>query len=129
MKETLNICKLLNEKIVMIDGFFDEIHFSCIRFLDKARSLGDRLIVAINSDISVEKLAMKSSIVYSLEERMEVLSKLKSVDWIIPFDEKTPEDLVREIKPDIFVKTDDRYLRDISWINNILCDVGEVRVI
>ncbi|ADD79414.1 PfkB family carbohydrate kinase [Candidatus Riesia pediculicola] len=124
IKNTVNICKFLKEKIVMVVGYLDEIHLTYVRYLNRARNFGDRLIVAINIDTSIERLKLKNTF-YSTENTMEILLQLKSVDWIIPFKEKSPENIVRKIKPDVFISTK----ICSSWIENIFRYVGEVKIL
>lgn len=95
------------ERIVMTNGCFDILHAGHVRYLEQARRLGDRLVVAVNDDDSVRKLKGSTRPIISQAERMEVLAGLSAVDWVVPFSEDTPERLVCEVKPDILVKGGD----------------------
>jgi D-beta-D-heptose 7-phosphate kinase/D-beta-D-heptose 1-phosphate adenosyltransferase len=95
------------EHIVMTNGCFDILHAGHVTYLEQARRLGDRLIVAVNSDASVQALKGPDRPVNSLEQRMRVLAALKSVDWVVPFTEETPERLYCRLLPDVIVKGGD----------------------
>ncbi len=85
----------------MTNGCFDILHPGHISYLENARKLGDRLIVAVNSDDSVKRLKGESRPINNLENRMAVLAGLASVDWLVPFTEDTPQRLIGEILPDL----------------------------
>jgi len=98
------------KKIVLTNGCFDIFHSGHIHYLRQARSLGDMLIVGINTDPSVQRLKGISRPVNTLSDRMEVLKGLECVDYIVPFGDKnndTPKDLISAILPDLFVKGED----------------------
>lgn len=95
------------ESIVFTNGCFDIIHAGHVGYLEEARKLGDRLIVAINSDDSVRRLKGTGRPINPAERRAAVLAGLESVDWVVTFTEDTPENLLHAIKPDILVKGGD----------------------
>lgn len=95
------------ECIVMTNGCFDILHAGHVGYLDEARRLGDRLIVAVNDDASVRRLKGDGRPVNPVADRMAVLAGLAAVDWVVPFTEDTPERLVCEVRPDIMVKGGD----------------------
>ncbi len=95
------------ERVVMTNGCFDIIHAGHVGYIDQARQLGDRLIVAINSDASVRRLKGAGRPINPLESRAAVLAGLESVDWVVGFSEDTPENLLRLIQPDALVKGGD----------------------
>lgn len=95
------------EKIVFTNGCFDIIHAGHVGYLEQARQQGDRLIVAINSDKSVKRLKGEGRPINPLERRMAVIAGLESVDWVISFNETTPERLLSILKPDVLVKGGD----------------------
>lgn len=117
------------EKIVMTNGCFDILHAGHVSYLQRARQLGDYLIVAINDDDSVSRLKGKGRPVNPLEHRMTVLNALKPVDWIIPFTEDTPEHLITEINPDILVKGGDYRTDQIAGAKAVLENGGRVEII
>lgn len=89
---------------VFTNGIFDIIHHGHVRLLQYAKSLGDFLIVGINSDYSAERLKGPTRPIFNLEERKEVLLGLKCVDSVWVFYQDTPEELIKEVRPDILVK-------------------------
>jgi len=97
--------------VVFTNGCFDVIHAGHVHILRRARRMGDRLIVGVNTDPSVRRLKGEGRPVNPLEARLEVLSEFRSVDHIVPFDEDTPLRLIGAIKPDVLVKGGD-YTRD-----------------
>ncbi len=100
-------------KIVMTNGCFDLLHRGHIEYLNRAKTLGDTLIVALNSDESVKALKGHDRPVNTLEDRALVLKNLKAVDFVITFDELTPLKLYRKIVPDVLVKGGDYELDQI----------------
>lgn len=99
--------KEAGQKIIFTNGCFDILHHGHVAYLNKAKSLGDLLVVGMNTDESVHRLKGKDRPINTLEERMEVLSGLSSVDYVVPFEDDTPENLIRTVRPDIFVKGGD----------------------
>jgi D-beta-D-heptose 7-phosphate kinase/D-beta-D-heptose 1-phosphate adenosyltransferase len=99
--------KAHGETIVMTNGCFDILHAGHVIYLEQARRLGNRLIVAVNDDASVRRLKGASRPINPLQERMRILAGLASVDWVVPFSEDTPEQLICCIKPDYLVKGGD----------------------
>ncbi|HEB29163.1 MAG TPA: bifunctional D-glycero-beta-D-manno-heptose-7-phosphate kinase/D-glycero-beta-D-manno-heptose 1-phosphate adenylyltransferase HldE [Porticoccus sp.] len=95
------------ERIVFTNGCFDILHAGHVGYLEQARKQGDRLILAINSDASVTRLKGEGRPINPVERRMAVLAGLEAVDWVVPFEDDTPERLLELIKPDILVKGGD----------------------
>lgn len=93
--------------VVFTNGCFDLLHAGHVRYLSQARSLGDVLVVAINSDRSVRALKGEGRPILSEAERVEVLSGLESVDYVTVFDEETPEQVIAALLPDALVKGGD----------------------
>lgn len=94
-------------KLVFTNGCFDLLHEGHIKTLEFAKSKGDKLVVAINSDSSVKRLKGESRPIKPLDQRMAVMSALKPVDFVVSFDEDTPLELIKKIKPDVLVKGSD----------------------
>jgi len=117
------------ERIVMTNGCFDVLHAGHVAYLEEAKSLGDRLIVAINDDDSVRRLKGAPRPVNKLEDRMSVLAGLAAVDWVVPFAEDTPERLIGEVLPDVLVKGGDYRPDEIAGARSVLENGGEVRVL
>lgn len=95
------------ERIVFTNGCFDILHAGHVGYLREARSLGDRLMVGVNADASVRRLKGAPRPVNPLVDRMQVLAALSAVDWVVPFEEDTPENLIRAVCPDVLVKGGD----------------------
>ncbi|HHI94584.1 MAG TPA: bifunctional D-glycero-beta-D-manno-heptose-7-phosphate kinase/D-glycero-beta-D-manno-heptose 1-phosphate adenylyltransferase HldE [Gammaproteobacteria bacterium] len=95
------------ESVVMTNGCFDILHAGHVAYLEQAARLGDRLIVAVNDDASVERLKGARRPILPLAQRMAVLAGLAAVDWVVPFSEDTPERLICAVRPDCLVKGGD----------------------
>lgn len=117
------------ERIVMTNGCFDVLHAGHVAYLEEAKSLGDRLIVAVNDDGSVRKLKGESRPINALEDRLLVLAGLASVDWVIPFSQDTPAALIGELLPDVLVKGGDYKPEEIAGAKDVLRHGGAVRVL
>ena len=117
------------ERIVMTNGCFDVLHAGHVSYLEEAKSLGDRLIVAVNDDDSVRRLKGDSRPINALEDRLLVLAGLAAVDWVVPFAEDTPAALIQAILPDVLVKGGDYEPDEIVGGKEVLQNGGEVRVL
>lgn len=129
LKEIVQAAKARGEKIVMTNGCFDILHPGHVSYLENARKLGDRLIVAVNSDESVKRLKGEERPINNLDNRMAVLAGLASVDWVVPFGEDTPQRLIGEILPDLLVKGGDYKPEEIAGSKEVWTNGGEVRVL
>ena len=105
--ELVQEAKLHGETVVMTNGCFDILHAGHVTYLQQARDLGDRLIVAVNDDASVKRLKGPERPVNTMERRMHVLAALGCVDWVVPFYEDTPTRLICNVLPDFLVKGGD----------------------
>jgi D-beta-D-heptose 7-phosphate kinase/D-beta-D-heptose 1-phosphate adenosyltransferase len=94
-------------RIVFTNGVFDILHRGHVTLLSRAKELGDVLVVGINSDESVRRLKGVERPVNPLDDRVQVLAALSCVDYIVPFEEDTPDELIRAVRPDVFVKGGD----------------------
>lgn len=117
------------ERIVMTNGCFDILHAGHVDYLTKARQFGDRLIVAVNSDESVSRLKGSTRPINPLSHRMAVLAGLSAVDWVVPFDEETPQRLIARVLPDVLVKGGDYRAEEIAGYAEVTANGGEVRII
>jgi D-sedoheptulose 7-phosphate isomerase len=113
--------------VVFTNGCFDLLHPGHIDLLERARALGDRLFVGINSDISVRSIKGDGRPIMNQDDRKAVLESLRSVDEVIIFDELTPEKLIRDLKPDILVKGGDWKPNEIIGSEFVLANGGEVK--
>jgi D-beta-D-heptose 7-phosphate kinase/D-beta-D-heptose 1-phosphate adenosyltransferase len=107
----LDFYRQQGRRVVFTNGCFDILHRGHITYLNRARTLGDVLVVGVNSDDSIRRLKGPGRPINTLEDRVQVLAALSSIDHIVPFGEDTPCDLVRALRPDVFVKGGD-YTRD-----------------
>lgn len=117
------------ERVVMTNGCFDILHAGHVAYLEEAKALGDRLVVAVNDDDSVTRLKGTGRPINDLADRMAVLSGLAAVDWVVPFSEDTPERLICEVLPDVLVKGGDYRPDEIAGGACVLGNGGEVRVL
>ncbi|MGH0032744.1 MAG: D-glycero-beta-D-manno-heptose 1-phosphate adenylyltransferase [Myxococcota bacterium] len=101
------------ERVVFTNGCFDLLHVGHVRSLAQARSLGDRLVVGLNSDASVRRLKGAERPVVPERQRAEVLAALESVDWVVVFGQDTPLSLIRALRPDVLAKGGDWKLDEI----------------
>lgn len=112
LEKELSILKKDGKKIVFTNGCFDIIHIGHIRYLKDAKRLGDILIVGLNSDKSVASIKPQRPIIPE-DQRAEILASLYMVDYVVIFDEETPYELIKRIKPDVLVKGGDWKKQDI----------------
>ena len=127
--EAVEYSRSRDERIVFTNGCFDILHAGHVGYLAEARELGDRLIVAVNDDDSTRRLKGEGRPVNRLERRMLVLANLQSVDWVVPFSEDTPEQLLAEIRPDIIAKGGDYREDEVVGADFVRAYGGEVRVL
>ena len=122
-------CRLRGERVVMTNGCFDILHAGHVSYLQEAKGLGDRLIVAVNDDDSVARLKGRERPINPLLDRMAVLAGLAAVDWVVPFAEDTPADLIARVLPDVLVKGGDYRREEIAGGQAVLDNGGEVRIL
>lgn len=129
LKLELQHHKAKGEKIVMTNGCFDLLHPGHVKYLEQAKSLGNKLIVAVNSDESVRQLKGPTRPVNSLEHRMTVLAALNAVDWVVPFTQTTPAEIIAEILPDVLVKGGDYVAEQIVGFDVVTSYGGAVHIL
>lgn len=118
------------QKLVFTNGVFDILHVGHVRYLAEARALGDLLVVGLNSDASVQLLGKgPGRPINPTEDRAEVLLALRSVDGVVPFDDATPERLIRALRPEIHVKGGDYRIEDLPEAAAVHEYGGEVRIL
>ncbi len=106
LAETLT--RLRNKKkVVFTNGCFDILHIGHVRYLQEAKAQGDILVIAINTDTSVQKIKGPTRPVQNQNDRAEILSALNAVDFVTLFDEETPENVIQKLRPDVLVKGGD----------------------
>ena len=129
LEQVIKISHNRGEKIIMTNGCFDLLHTGHIDYLQKARELGDKLVVAVNSDESVRKLKGSTRPINNLEQRMTLLSALECVDWVVPFTEETPEQLYCRVLPDVIVKGGDYQTEDVAGGDCVKANGGTVEIL
>ena len=117
------------EKIVFTNGCFDIVHAGHVGYLEQARQQGDRLVLAINSDASVKRLKGEGRPINSEDRRMTVLAGLEAVDWVVCFEDDTPEGLLRDVKPDVLVKGGDYTIDEVVGAPIVYEYGGDVKVL
>ena len=125
----LNIWRFQGKKIVFTNGCFDLLHLGHIDYLSKAADLGNKLIVGLNSDISSSRLKGAGRPITDQTSRSNILASLFFVSAVVLFDQETPYELIRAVKPDILVKGADYSIDQIVGADLVLQNGGEVRTL
>ncbi len=121
--------KLQNKMVVFTNGVFDILHAGHVDYLTKAKSKGDILIVAVNSDSSVKKIKGELRPIVPQNERAFIISSLKPVDYVVIFDEETPYEVIKKIIPDVLVKGADWSVENIVGRDIVEANGGKVETI
>ncbi len=127
-----NLIKTLRSQgktIVTTNGCFDILHVGHVRYLEKTKSFADVLIVALNSDKSVRSIKGEGRPINNENDRAEVLSALRSVDYVVLFDEDSPLDLLLQIKPDVHTKGADYTVETLPEAKGIMENGGRIEFI
>ena len=114
------------QRLVFTNGVFDLLHVGHVRYLAEARSLGDALVVAINSDRTVRELKGEERPVINESERAEILAALRNVTYVIIFDDISPRSLIAKLLPDVLVKGGDWGLDEIHGREEVEAAGGRV---
>lgn len=117
------------ERVIMTNGCFDILHAGHVSYLQQARELGDRLVIAVNSDASVKALKGSKRPVNDLQSRMTVLAALGCVDWVVDFAEDTPERLYCRVLPDVIVKGGDYQAHEVAGGECVKAAGGQVQIL
>lgn len=117
------------ETVVMTNGCFDILHAGHVQYLEEARKLGHRLIVAVNDDDSVRRLKGAARPINNLTNRMAVLAALECVDWVVGFSEDTPERLICRVLPDVLVKGGDYRPEEVAGGDCVTRNGGRVQIL
>lgn len=115
--------------MVFTNGVFDILHAGHVDYLEKARQLGDFLVVALNTDESVRALKGPTRPVNTLEDRQRVIGALRCVDCVVDFSEQTPERIIAEVRPDIHVKGGDYTVESLPESKIVLGYGGKVVIL
>ena len=121
--------QVFNDTVVFTNGCFDILHLGHIDYLSKAADLGDRLVIGLNTDASVSKLKGANRPVINQITRAHKLAAMAFVDAVVYFDEETPLELIKTLKPNVLVKGGDYTIETIVGANEVLANNGKVEVI
>ena len=114
-------------KVVFTNGCFDILHVGHVRYLQEARDQGDLLVVALNTDASVKRLKGPERPIQSEGARSEIMAALGCVDFVTLFDQQTPKELIRQVRPDVLVKGGDWSVDQIAGGAFVQSYGGEVK--
>ncbi|MCQ2605338.1 MAG: D-glycero-beta-D-manno-heptose 1-phosphate adenylyltransferase [Bacteroidales bacterium] len=121
--------RIQGEKIVFTNGCFDIIHKGHIYYLSKARDLGSKLILGLNTDASIKRLKGEDRPIKEEESRALTIASFEFIDLVILFDEDTPLNLISSLLPDVLVKGSDYTVENIVGAKEVLANGGEVKTI
>jgi D-beta-D-heptose 7-phosphate kinase/D-beta-D-heptose 1-phosphate adenosyltransferase len=107
LKKIIARLKTEHKKIVFTNGCFDLLHYGHVKYLEEAKRYGDILVVAVNSDSSIERIKGAGRPVVNQKDRLGVIAALASVDYVTLFNEDTPFKVIKALKPDVLVKGSD----------------------
>jgi D-glycero-beta-D-manno-heptose 1-phosphate adenylyltransferase len=116
-------------RVVFTNGCFDLIHVGHVRYLERAKRLGDLLVVAVNTDRSVRRIKGRHRPVVPQAQRAEVVAALGCVDYVVLFSTSTPQPLIAQVRPDILVKGADWPVKQIAGKAEVEASGGKVRTI
>ena len=125
----LNIWRFQQQKIVFTNGCFDLLHLGHIDYLAKTADMGNKLIIGLNSDASIASIKGIDRPITDENSRANLLAALFFVDAVVLFDEKTPYNLIKSIKPDVLVKGADYSIDQIAGSDIVLSYGGEVKTV
>lgn len=131
-KDIETFCEVLRkggQKVVFTNGCFDILHAGHVAYLEKARSLGDCLVVGLNTDVSVQAIKGPSRPINRAQDRAKVVGALKAVDYVVLFGEPTAEALIAKVKPDIYVKGGDYTLDTLPEAKIVQSYGGQVEFV
>ena len=118
-----------NYKVVFTNGCFDLLHRGHVDYLSKARDLGDKLFLGLNTDSSVSALKGEHRPIQDEQSRMQIMASLDFVDAVMLFSEDTPYELIQKIQPDVLVKGADYNPKDIVGYDIVTAKGGEVKTL
>lgn len=129
LKNEIQRLKDKNKKIIFTNGCFDLLHPGHVKYLQEAKNMGDILIVALNTDASIQRIKGMHRPIQNLESRASIMEALESVDFVTTFDEDTPKSLIELIKPDILIKGGDYKVENIVGYEFVTSYGGKVIVV
>lgn len=119
----------LGQKVVFTNGCFDIVHLGHIDYLEKAKALGQKLVLGLNTDASVGRIKGPSRPVVNEYARARMMAALAFIDLVVFFDEATPKELIENLKPNILVKGNDYSIQQIVGADFVLANGGSVQTI
>lgn len=129
LQKTLENLKAQGKTIVTTNGCFDILHVGHVRYLQKTKTFADKMLVCLNSDVSVKKIKGPDRPINNENDRAEILCALECVDYVVMFDEASPEQLLCEIKPDVHTKGADYTIETLPEAKSILANGGRIEFI
>jgi D-beta-D-heptose 7-phosphate kinase/D-beta-D-heptose 1-phosphate adenosyltransferase len=129
LSDFLKLSHLKDKKIVFTNGCFDIIHIGHVQYLKQASELGDILVLGLNTDNSVRRIKDDGRPINNEIDRALTLSSLYFIDYIILFDEETPYELIKQIKPNVLVKGDDYEVEKIVGYDIVIQNGGKVKTL
>ncbi len=117
------------QKVVFTNGCFDLVHLGHIDYLEKAAEKGDLLVVGLNSDQSIKKIKGKNRPIVNENSRSRLLAAMQFVDYVVMFDDETPIELIKTLKPDILIKGNDYDLSNIVGADIVMSNGGKVETV
>ena len=129
LKYRLALWKFQNKKLVFTNGCFDILHLGHIDYLSKAKSFGDKLIIGLNTDISVRKIKGENRPITNENSRATILASLLFVDAVILFDEETPRELIKFVQPDVLIKGSDYKIENIVGNDIVKANGGKIETL
>jgi len=131
-EEIKNISENLKKEgriVVFTNGCFEILHPGHIEILERAKMLGDILIVGINSDESIKKIKGNKKLILDEWARSRIIASLEAVDYVVIFNEETPEKIISEIKPNIHVKGGDYKIEDLPEAKIVESYGGKIKIL
>lgn len=129
LQEQVQAWRRQKQKIVFTNGCFDILHLGHVDYLEKARQLGDKLVLGLNTDASISRIKGPSRPLQDEMSRARVMASLLFVDAVVFFDEDTPLELIKAVQPDILVKGDDYTIENIVGQDVVTARGGEVKTV
>ena len=129
LPKLLRDLKAQGKTVVTTNGCFDILHVGHVRYLQKTKTFADVMIVCLNSDVSVKKIKGPDRPINNENDRAEILCALACVDYVVMFDESSPENLLCEIKPDVHTKGADYTIETLPEAKSINANGGRIEFI
>ncbi|MEJ8802519.1 D-glycero-beta-D-manno-heptose 1-phosphate adenylyltransferase [Pontibacter sp. H249] len=129
LQEQLKVWREQGQKVVFTNGCFDLLHLGHVDYLEKARQLGDKLVLGLNTDASISRIKGPSRPLQDEMSRARVMASLLFIDAVVLFNDDTPLELIKLVQPDILVKGDDYAVEQIVGHEVVMAKGGEVKTV